>query len=48
MYWNEQEVDVEEEDKRGRRVGGMNVEEKDGGIEKADVDDVDVDDGKDV
>ena len=50
MYLNEQEVDVEEggaslEDKRGRRVGGMNVEEKDGGIEKADVEDVDVDDG---
>ena len=48
MYLNEQEVDVEEggaslEDKRGRRVGGMNVEEKDGGIEKADVEDVDVD-----
>ena len=56
MYLNEQEVDVEEggaslEDERDRRVGGMNVEEKDGGIEKADVEDVDVDvddDGKDV
>ena len=50
MYANEQEVDVEEdgatlEDERGRRVGGRNVEEKDGGIEKADVEDVDVDDG---
>ena len=50
MYLNEQEVDVEEEDKRGRRVGSMNVEEKDRGIEKADVEDVDVDvdDGKDI
>ena len=54
MYVNEQQVDVEEggatlEDERSRRVGGMNVEEKDGSIEKADVEDVDVDDdGKDV
>ena len=55
MYVNEQEVEVEEggatlEDERGRKVGGMNVE-KDGGIEKVDVEDVDVDvdtDGKDV
>ena len=56
MYLNEQEVEVEEggatlEDERSRKVGGRNVEEKDGGIEKADVEDVDVDvdtDGKDV
>ena len=49
MYVNEQETDVEEggatlEDERDRRVGGRNVEEKDGGIEKADVENVDVDD----
>ena len=48
-YANEQEVDVEEggatlEDERDRRVGGVNVEEKDGGIEKANVEDMDVDD----
>ena len=46
-YMNEQ-VDVEEggatlEDERGRKVGGMNVEEKDGGIQKADVEDDDAD-----
>ena len=48
-YVAEQETDVEEggatlEDERDRRVGGRNVEEKDGGIEKADVENVDVDD----